>query len=183
MDDKKLDEIVSELVENKEFREKIVEAVVTEQFAEQVAEQVTSDEFVEQIVDQVTSEEFTEQVADQVTSDEFVEQVVEQVTSEDETPFIPTEKITPKGDLTWYMKWFGVVCGVIGTAIMTTVTVLTQYVNPVALFYLIPFLLATLSWFFVGMLWKDRALMITNAINGFSCLLACLKIGYEVWVI
>ena len=64
---------------------------------------------------------------------------------------------TPKEDLSWYVKWFASVC------ILTAVLARSAGVD----YHLIDVwfsLIGTIGWFVVGMLWKDRALIMLNAV-------------------
>ena len=66
------------------------------------------------------------------------------------------KKITPKGDLSWYVKWVSVVLIVIATAARSE--------GSLPHFDLWFGLLGTLGWFWVGMLWHDRALILLNGV-------------------
>jgi hypothetical protein len=64
---------------------------------------------------------------------------------------------TPKEDLSWYVKWFASAC------ILTAVLARSAGVD----YHLIDVwfsLIGTIGWFVVGMLWKDRALIMLNAV-------------------
>jgi hypothetical protein len=64
---------------------------------------------------------------------------------------------TPKEDLSWYVKWFASAC------ILTAVLARSAGVD----YHLIDVwfsLVGTIGWFVVGMLWKDRALIMLNAV-------------------
>jgi hypothetical protein len=64
------------------------------------------------------------------------------------------KKITPKGDLSWYVKW------VASFFILTAVAARSVGTIPLADLWLS--LIGTLGWFWVGMLWHDRALTMLN---------------------
>ena len=67
------------------------------------------------------------------------------------------KKVTPMHDLSWYVKWFASAC------ILTAVLARSAGVD----YHLIDVwfsLVGTIGWFVVGMLWKDRALIILNAV-------------------
>lgn len=66
------------------------------------------------------------------------------------------KKITPKGDLSWYVKWTASVLILIATCARAT-GVLPQVDLWFGLF-------GTLGWFWVGMLWHDRALVLLNGV-------------------
>lgn len=66
---------------------------------------------------------------------------------------------TPKEDLSWYVKWFASAC------ILTAVLARSAGVDPT--YHMIDqwfSLVGTIGWFVVGMLWKDRALIVLNAV-------------------
>jgi hypothetical protein len=66
------------------------------------------------------------------------------------------KKITPKGDLSWYVKWISVVLIVIATAARSQ-----GGIPHIDLWF---GLLGTLGWLWVGMLWHDRALILLNGV-------------------
>ena len=67
------------------------------------------------------------------------------------------KKVTPKGDLSWYIKWIASFF-VIGGMIMTSLDV---SLFPTNLFF---HLIGVSGWFVVGMLWHDRSLIVVNGI-------------------
>ena len=66
------------------------------------------------------------------------------------------KKVTPKGDLSWYVKWFSVVLILIATAARSVGTIphIDMWFG----------LVGTVGWAWVGYLWHDRALLFLNAI-------------------
>ena len=66
------------------------------------------------------------------------------------------KKITPKGDLSWYIKWFGS-CFLIVAMMMTSANL-----HPWNLYVA---MVGMISWLIVGMLWHDRALIFLNAVS------------------
>ena len=64
------------------------------------------------------------------------------------------KKVTPKGDLSWYIKW------VASFFILTDVA--ARSVGTIPLIDLWFSLVGTIGWFWVGMLWHDRALTMLN---------------------
>ena len=64
------------------------------------------------------------------------------------------KKVTPKGDLSWYIKW------VESFFILTAVA--ARSVGTIPLIDLWFSLVGTIGWFWVGMLWHDRALTMLN---------------------
>ena len=65
------------------------------------------------------------------------------------------KKITPKGDLSWYIKWAASAFLIIG--MMLASVNLFPYNIMVAS-------VGVLGWLIVGMLWHDRALIFLNAV-------------------
>lgn len=66
------------------------------------------------------------------------------------------KKITPRGDLSWYVKWASVVLILIAT-VARSVGTIPQVDMWFGVF-------GTLGWAYVGYLWHDRALLVLNAI-------------------
>ena len=66
------------------------------------------------------------------------------------------KKITPKGDLSWYIKWVSVVLILVATSARATGTL-----PHVDLWF---GLFGTMGWFAVGYLWHDRALILLNGV-------------------
>jgi len=66
------------------------------------------------------------------------------------------KKITPKGDLSWFVKWVSVVLILFATSARATGTM-----PLVDLWF---GLFGTLGWFWVGYLWHDRALILLNGV-------------------
>jgi hypothetical protein len=66
------------------------------------------------------------------------------------------KKITPKGDLSWFVKWVSVVLILFATSARATGTM-----PQIDLWF---GLFGTLGWFWVGYLWHDRALILLNGV-------------------
>jgi hypothetical protein len=66
------------------------------------------------------------------------------------------KKITPKGDLSWFVKWVSVVLILFATSARATGTM-----PQIDLWF---GLFGTLGWFWVGYLWHDRALVLLNGV-------------------
>ena len=66
------------------------------------------------------------------------------------------KKVTPKYDLSWYIKW-------VSSVLLIIAMVLTSAnVHPYNLY---PAILGMTGWLIVGILWHDRALIILNAVS------------------
>ena len=66
------------------------------------------------------------------------------------------KKVTPKGDLSWYIKWAATFFIVIGLMLRSNM-------------FLVPFdlvlsFIGTSLWVFVGYLWHDRSLIVLNTV-------------------
>ena len=69
------------------------------------------------------------------------------------------KKVTPKGDLSWYIKWLASFIILIGM-VLTSITGMEPY-------NLMFHFVGVLGWGSVGMLWHDRALIFINSIAMF----------------
>ena len=65
------------------------------------------------------------------------------------------KKITPKGDLSWYIKWISSVFIIVGMA-LTSANIFHMNI--------IVHGIGVTGWLIVGMLWHDRALIFLNAV-------------------
>ena len=68
---------------------------------------------------------------------------------------IEINKVTPRFDLTWYIKWISSFILLIG------MTLTSLDVSPYNLFF---HAIGVFGWFIVGMMWNDRAIIFINAI-------------------
>ena len=66
------------------------------------------------------------------------------------------KKVTPKGDLSWYIKWTGSLFLIV--AMMMT----SANIFPLNLYVA---LVGMTGWLIVGILWHDRALIVLNAVS------------------
>ena len=66
------------------------------------------------------------------------------------------KKVTPRGDLSWYIKWV--------SSIMLIITMVRTSANifPINLYI---GLFGMAGWLVVGLLWHDRALIVLNAVS------------------
>lgn len=76
------------------------------------------------------------------------------------------KKVTPKGDLSWYVKWGSVVLVVIGWMLHA----INLYPWNVTIQ-----LIGVAGWLWVGYLWHDRALIVLNSIGVALLSLGLLK--------
>lgn len=68
------------------------------------------------------------------------------------------KKITPKGTIDWYIKWFSSV------VILFGMTLTSLDIHPMNLWF---HAVGVAGWFIVGMIWHDRALVMLNAVAFF----------------
>ena len=76
------------------------------------------------------------------------------------------DKVTPKGDLSWYVKW----CS--SLLVLTGMLLTSVDIYP---YNLIFHLFGVRGWCVGGMLWHDRALILLNGIATFIFALGILK--------
>ena len=69
---------------------------------------------------------------------------------------------TPKGDVTWYVKWGASL--ILLSAMIVRAAAVNPYLDTVLSF------IGCLGWLYVSLAWKDRALIILNAVA--CCILA-----------
>jgi hypothetical protein len=68
--------------------------------------------------------------------------------------------VTPKYDITWYVKWIASIIVLIGITIRASGVVQLQWIDIVCSW------IGAVGWFYVGFKWNDRALMILNGVIG-----------------
>ena len=79
------------------------------------------------------------------------------------------KKITPRGDLSWYIKWVSSVIIIIGMALSSAnIFPLNIIVHGVGV----------TGWLIVGILWHDRALIFLNAVAIFVYFTGYIKYLY-----
>lgn len=69
-----------------------------------------------------------------------------------------TKSVTPKGDITWYVKWFG------SSITLCAIVIRSAGVNDLVWIDLLLSMVGALSWLFVGIKWNDRALITLNSV-------------------
>lgn len=78
------------------------------------------------------------------------------------------ESVTPKYDLSWYIKWVSSFFIILGMML----TSLDVSLYPINLFF---HLIGVVGWFVVGMLWHDRSLILLNGIAVTIFLMGIIK--------
>tara|TARA_B110000858_G_C17673331_1_gene412967 strand:+ start:625 stop:939 length:315 start_codon:yes stop_codon:yes gene_type:complete len=66
------------------------------------------------------------------------------------------KKITPKGDLSWYIKWAASAFLIVGM-ILASVNLFPYNIMVASI--------GVFGWLIVGMLWHDRALIVLNSVS------------------
>jgi len=83
------------------------------------------------------------------------------------------ESITPKYDITWYVKWTASIIILIGITVRASGIVQLQWVD------LICSWIGAVGWFYVGFKWNDRALMVLNAVIGIILFAGILRVIFN----
>ena len=65
------------------------------------------------------------------------------------------KKVTPRGDLSWYIKWIS------SFIILSAMALTSMDVYPLNMYI---HLVGVSGWLIVGMLWHDRALILLNSV-------------------
>ena len=81
--------------------------------------------------------------------------------------------ITPKYDVTWYVKWIASIIVLIGITIRSSGVVQLQWLDIVCSW------IGAVGWFYVGFKWNDRALMVLNAVIGIILFAGILRVMFE----
>jgi len=79
------------------------------------------------------------------------------------------KSVTPKGDITWYVKWFSSIIVLFAIAIRSSGAVDLQWLD------ITLSLIGALGWLFVGLKWNDRALILLHSVVTFMLSLGLLK--------
>ena len=64
-------------------------------------------------------------------------------------------KVTPKGDFSWYVKWIASIVLIMGLLLRSAM------IQPLDLYIT---LLGSIGWTYVGLLWHDRAIIVINVV-------------------
>jgi hypothetical protein len=83
------------------------------------------------------------------------------------------KSITPKYDITWYVKWAASLIALIGITIRASGLVQLQWIDIVCSW------IGAAGWFYVGFKWNDRALMVLNGVIGVILFAGILRVAFE----
>ena len=78
--------------------------------------------------------------------------------------------ITPKYDVTWYVKWTASIIVLVGITIRASGVTQLQWLDIVCSW------IGAVGWFYVGFKWNDRALMVLNAVIGIILFAGILRV-------
>jgi hypothetical protein len=78
--------------------------------------------------------------------------------------------VTPKYDITWYVKWIASIIVLIGITIRASGVVQLQWIDIVCSW------IGAVGWFYVGFKWNDRALMVLNGVIGVILFAGILRV-------
>lgn len=81
--------------------------------------------------------------------------------------------ITPKYDITWYVKWIASIIVLVGITIRASGVTQLQWLDIVCSW------IGAVGWFYVGFKWNDRALMVLNGVIGVILFAGILRVIFE----
>lgn len=82
------------------------------------------------------------------------------------------DSVTPKYDITWYVKWTASIIVLIGITIRASGVTQLQWLDIVCSW------IGAVGWFYVGFKWNDRALMVLNAVIGIILFAGILRVMF-----
>jgi len=80
-----------------------------------------------------------------------------------------SKSVTPKGDITWYVKWFSSIIVLFAIAVRSSGAVELQWLD------ITLSLIGACGWLFVSLKWNDRALILLHSVVTFMLSLGLLK--------
>ena len=80
------------------------------------------------------------------------------------------DSITPKGDITWYIKWIASIITLIAVSVRSMGLPDLYWIDMVGSW------IGAFGWFLVGFMWKDRALIILNGVMSVILFSGLLKL-------
>jgi hypothetical protein len=78
--------------------------------------------------------------------------------------------VTPKYDITWYVKWAASIIVLVGITIRASGVTQLQWLDIVCSW------IGAVGWFYVGFKWNDRALMVLNGVIGVILFAGILRV-------
>lgn len=83
-----------------------------------------------------------------------------------------THSVTPKGDITWYIKWIASIITLFAVSVRATGIPELHWID------IVGSLIGSIGWFVVGFMWKDRALIILNGVIGVILFSGLIKLFF-----
>jgi hypothetical protein len=83
------------------------------------------------------------------------------------------KSVTPKGDLSWYIKWFSSI------VVLCAITIRASGIPGLQWVDMLLSWIGAVGWFTVGMMWKDRALILLNGAIGIILFSGLLNYFYN----
>ena len=80
--------------------------------------------------------------------------------------------VTPKYDVTWYVKWTASIIVLVGITIRASGVSQLQWLDIVCSW------IGAVGWFYVGFKWNDRALMVLNGVIGVILFAGILRVMF-----
>jgi hypothetical protein len=80
------------------------------------------------------------------------------------------DSVTPKYDITWYVKWAASIIVLVGITIRSSGVTQLQWIDIVCSW------IGAVGWFYVGFKWNDRALMVLNGVIGVILFAGILRV-------
>lgn len=81
---------------------------------------------------------------------------------------------TPKQDLSWYIKWIS------SCIVLVAITVRASGIQELQVYDVLLSWIGAAGWFWVGMLWKDRALILLNGVIAIVLFGGLMRIANEL---
>lgn len=79
---------------------------------------------------------------------------------------------TPKGDITWYIKWIASIITLGAVSVRATGIPELHWIDMMGSW------IGAVGWFIVGFMWRDRALIILNGVIGVILFSGLLKLFF-----
>lgn len=83
------------------------------------------------------------------------------------------DSVTPKYDITWYVKWIASIIVIGGITVRASGVPELQWIDVVCSW------IGSMGWFYVGFKWNDRALMTINAVIGVILFSGIIRIASD----
>ncbi len=85
-----------------------------------------------------------------------------------------SKSVTPKGDITWYVKWASSIIVLCAIAIRASGVAELQWLD------ILLSLIGAIGWLFVSVKWNDRALILLNSVITVMLSIGLLRVWFVV---